>query len=67
MSYGHAGRLAQIIEMRCTQPSHWNPTHDMTPELAQAYRDTTAIPGRIGWRVDRQEREWYSAAWIGKP
>ena len=67
MSYGHAGHLAAASERACTDPAHWNPTQGMSPELAQAYRETRAVADRPGWRVDRQEQLWYSAAWIDKP
>jgi hypothetical protein len=32
--------------------------------VEQLHAETTAIPGRPGWRRDVQGREWYSAAWL---
>ncbi len=36
-------------------------------EVEQLYNETEPIPGRLGWRVDKDGKEWYSAAWLDYP
>lgn len=54
-TYGHAGFLATIPLARLG---------NAVSELDKLKALTRPLPGRPGWRVDAQGREWYSAAWL---
>lgn len=33
-------------------------------QLRNLHAATVPVPGRAGWRVDREGREWFSSAWL---
>lgn len=34
-------------------------------EIEKLRKKTKAIPGRDGYRIDANGKEWYSSAWLG--
>lgn len=58
--YSHAQDLLAIIERGEMQKAEIR----LAPELEKLQRNSSPIPGRPGWRIDRNGKEWYSAAWL---
>lgn len=59
--YSHAQELLAILERSDMEKAQIITAH---PEVEKLKRNTTPIPGRPGWRIDAQGKEWYSAAWL---
>lgn len=36
-------------------------------EIQKLHDRSQPLPGRPGWRVDEDGREWYSVAWLNEP
>lgn len=48
----------------CTTVVKAGPAITGRSTLQRLELDSSPIPGRPGWRRDREGREWYSAAWL---
>lgn len=52
-------QFAALVEQR-----HLDPAGVPDTELEKLYHRTRPIPGRPGWRIDAQSRQWFSSEWL---